>query len=263
MTGCPAPRRRPPAGQVRLLAASRVLLATTLATELPYPVVTGPARDALTVGAVVAAAGAAASHAAASRGWRFAGRLVLATAGGGWLAEAVGVSTGRPFGRYRYGTGLGPRLAGVPALVPAAWLMIGYPCHALAGRAAGRPAGRVVAGAVAMVGWDVFLDPQMVAAGRWSWARPGRHLPGIPEVPLSNLLGWTAAALPVMAALEGARCDPPDPAQDAVPLALATWTYIGSLAANLLFFRRAAVALWGGVVMGLPIAAVLRRRRAG
>src|SRR4051794_13180907 len=52
-----------------------------------------------------------------------AARGLLAAAGigvGAWMLEAVGVTTGLPFGSYRYTDALGAWLAPVPAAIPAA-----------------------------------------------------------------------------------------------------------------------------------------------
>ena len=40
-----------------------------------------------------------------------------------WAAEALGSATGFPFGGYEYTAALQPQLAGVPLLIPFAWLM--------------------------------------------------------------------------------------------------------------------------------------------
>ena len=54
------------------------------------------------------------------------GALTLAgvAGGGGLIAEAVGVATGIPFGRYTYTGTLGPEVLGVPVIVPMAWVMM-------------------------------------------------------------------------------------------------------------------------------------------
>ncbi len=52
----------------------------------------------------------------------------------------------------------------------------------------------VTAGA-ALAAWDVFLDPQMVDAGHWTWADPSPGLPGVAHVPLTNFAGWLLVAV--------------------------------------------------------------------
>jgi putative membrane protein len=216
--------------------------------QVAYPLVDGNARDRLTVATVLVLCAAAVSHALAQRGPAWTGRFVLVVVGGSLAVEAVGVATGFPFGDYRYGDGLGPRLLGVPVVVPLAWAMLAYPCH-VAGVRLGRP---VLAGAWALASWDLFLDPQMVAEGHWTWADPG----GINGIPVSNHLAWLLVALLLMRAL------PPLPApDDRVPLAVLLWTWASSVLANLAFWGRPWVALAGGTAMAVVTVPLLRDLR--
>jgi putative membrane protein len=237
------------------LAGAAVLL------EVPYPLVDGELRDVLTIAAVVAFFLAVITHAVAWRGAAYAVLLVLVTAGGGLLVEAIGTRTGRPFGRYTYSGTLGPAVLGVPAVIPLAWTMMGYPALLAARRiAAGRTA-RLLLGAVALASWDLFLDPQMVTAGHWRWDAVGIVLPGVAEIPLTNFAGWAVVALAMMAALSRL---PDRPDVDDRPMhALYLWTYGSSVLLNLAWLRRRTVAAWGGAAMGtvaLPLAFSLRRR---
>lgn len=237
------------------LAGAAVLL------EIPYPLVDGQVRDVLTVAAVVAFFLAVITHAIAWRGAAYTVLLVLVTGGGGLLAEAVGTRTGRPFGRYTYSGTLGPAVLGVPAVIPLAWTMMGYPALLAARRIATGRGARLLLGAVALASWDLFLDPQMVAAGHWRWDAVGAALPGIPEIPLSNFAGWAGIAVAMMAALS--LLPDRESADDRPVHALYLWTYGSSVLLNLAWFRRRAVAAWGGLAMGsvaLPLARSLRRR---
>ncbi len=157
----------------------------------------GDARDRLTVATVLlfaAAVGGARRRSAGAAGRRPA--LVVVAGGGGLLAEAVGVATGFPFGRYDYAGTLGPTRARRAAGDPAGLGMMAWPAYLVGG-----PAGRAPAGPgrgrarSALAAWDLFLDPQMVAAGHWRWADPPPALPGVPTVPLTNYPGWLLVAL--------------------------------------------------------------------
>jgi putative membrane protein len=239
----------------------------------------------LTVVAVVLLTATAVTHAALTRGARQAALLVLVATGGGLVAEAVGVRTGLPFGSYDYTGTLGAELLGVPLVVPLAWTMMAYPALLVARRlAAGRVAVALV-GAWALTAWDVFLDPQMVDAGHWTWAHPRPSLPGVDGIPLSNFAGWFLVSLVLLAVLDrvlGAAPDHPGVqgvqtrpvggiGGDLVPLAVYLWTYVSSVMAHALFFGRPSVALVGAVVMGVvavPLGVgllrpVLARRRGG
>jgi len=233
-----------------------LLAALTVLAEIAYPLVHGPGRDALTVATVVLFAAAVVAAAWRAHGGRTALLLLAACASVGFVGEAVGVATGVPFGSYAYTGTLGPRLAGVPLVIPLAWTMMAYPALAV-GRRIGAP---VLGGALALATWDVFLDPQMVRGGHWRFT--GADGPRLNGIPVDNHLGWFAVALVLLALLVRVV---PDAAgthrSDAVPLALYGWTYVSSLLANLAFFHRPAVALAGGLAMGVPVVLLVRALR--
>jgi uncharacterized membrane protein len=251
---------------VRELRGATVLSGATVLAQVAYPLVAGSARGALTVATVLLFALASLTHAAVTRGPRTALTLLVVAGGGGLLAEAVGVSTGVPFGRYDYAGTLGPAVLGVPVVIALAWTMMAWPAYLVAVRLAagrGRPA-RVAVGAVALASWDLFLDPQMVDAGHWRWADPSPSLPGVPSVPLTNYAGWVLVAVALMALLDGAAPTAPS-TQDAAPYALYLWTYASSVLAHAAFFGLPASASWGGLGMGLvavPLALSLRASAA-
>ena len=245
-------------------AVPAVLAAATVLAQIAYPLVSGDGRNSLTVATVLLSFAASVTHALATRGPRFTAALVAVTAGGGLLAEAVGTHTGVPFGRYTYAGTLGPQLLAVPVVIPLAWTMMAYPAL-LVGRqlTQRRPGALPLVAGLALASWDLFLDPQMVAAGHWGWLDIGATLPGVPDVPVGNYFGWLATAVLMMAVL--ARVPTPaGPSDDRVPMALYLWTYASSVLANVAFFHRPAVAVIGGIGMGLvavPLALALRRPR--
>jgi uncharacterized membrane protein len=60
-----------------------------------------------------------------------------------------------------------------------------------------RPWATVLVGAAALTAWDLFLDPQMVEEGYWTWPGGGPYR----DIPLSNYAGWFATAAVVMVLL--------------------------------------------------------------
>lgn len=230
------------------------LAALTVLLQVAYPLLDGRPRDVLTVVTVLAFLATTLVHATLTRGLRWAASYLLLSAGTGLVAEAVGVATGLPFGDYAYSGSLGWRVFDVPVVVPLAWAMFAYPCL-LAGRRLGAP---VLAGAWALASWDLFLDPQMVAAGHWRWLDVQHPVPGTSDVPLSNLAGWVVVALVLMALL--ARL-PRVEADDRVPLALLLWTWGSSVLANAVFFGRPGVALVGGLALGAVAVPLVRSLR--
>lgn len=273
------------------LAAVWGLCAATVLAQVAYPLTSGGVRDRLTVAIVLLFCTAAVVHAATTRGIRVAAVLVAVAGGGGLLAEAVGTSTGWPFGAYSYAGSLGPRLLGVPVVIPLAWTMMAWPAWLVAGRllAGPLPGGRLPGGRLpggrlsgrsrwvrvplagwALASWDLFLDPQMVAAGHWTWADPTPALPGVGGVPVSNYLAWVAVATVMTAALAavpGTTADAPTPPGDPADAPMHVvylWTYGSSVLAHLVFFGLPASALWGGLGMGtvaVPLAVLLLRAR--
>ncbi|CAO5245102.1 Carotene biosynthesis associated membrane protein [Frankia sp. AgKG'84/4] len=227
-----------------------------VATQIPYPLVDGTARGALTAATVVVFFLASTTHATATRGPWWAAAFVVVTVGGGLAVETLGVHTGVPFGRYVYGTSLGPRLFGVSLVVPLAWAMMAYPAYVLVRRHQQAPDRAAVVGGLVLATWDLFLDPQMVNAGHWRWHSSGPALNGIP---VTNFLGW----LLVGTLLTGVLLALPDPGRseirdERIPLTLLAWTYLSSVVANGVFFDRPGVAALGGAAMGAVLAVGLR-----
>lgn len=111
-----------------------------------------------------------------------------------YAMEEIGVRTGWVFGRYHYSDMLGAKLGHVPVLIPLGWFMMIYPSWVVAqallrGVDVRRPAGLVfvaLIAAFAMTGWDMVMDPPMVASGNWIWEDGGPYF----GVPLHNYFGW-------------------------------------------------------------------------
>jgi putative membrane protein len=251
---------------VTLLRLVLPLAALTVLAEIGYPLVHGAGRDLLTVLVVLLFAATSVTHAAVSRGWRAAGAALAVFGAGGLLVEAVGTATGVPFGRYSYAGSLGAAVLGVPLVISLAWVMLGWPAYlagaALADRAGWGRVPRVLVAGWALAAWDLFLDPQMVAAGHWRWADPSPALPGVSAVPLSNYAGWLLVSVVLMAVLDAALgpAGRPQPL-DRLPLRLYLWTYASSVLAQAAFLALPGSAFWGGLAMGtvaVPLARTLR-----
>ncbi|WP_218617247.1 carotenoid biosynthesis protein [Cryptosporangium aurantiacum] len=233
----------------------------TVLAQITYPLVGGGVRSGLTVATVVLGFAAAVTHAAVTRGVRPAAVVVVVTAGGGLVVEAVGTATGVPFGEYTYASSLGPAVLGVPWVIPLAWTMMAWPAWLVAGRLASAGWLRVLVSGWALASWDLFLDPQMVDAGHWTWATTDPALPGVPGIPLSNYAGWLLVAVVMSGLLQLLHVDA-DARHDAPMLGFYLWTYASSVLAHAAFFGLPASAAWGGLGMGLvaiPLAVTLYR----
>lgn len=256
---------------LRLRHVSAAVAVAAVVAQIAYPLVDGRPRDAVTVAVVALLAAASILHAVAVRGRLWAAGMVAATAGVGLLSEVVGTATGIPYGCYEYATGrLGWSIADVPLVVPFAWTAGFYPVWCVASRLTRRRLSRVALATVGVVGWDLYLDPQMVADGQWHWCVADAGLPGVAHVPLTNYAGWLLVAA-VMAVLVD-RLDRQvgrAPSSDTVPVALFVWTWLGSALAHAVFLDAPELrysAVYGGVamgVLGVPLLLdIARTRRA-
>jgi uncharacterized membrane protein len=251
----------PSVAPVRLSQVSWALVVAAIGVQIAYPLIPESSRTAVTVTSVVVFFLAAVADVFRRYGASGAAALVAVAGGGGLLAESVGVATGWPFGSYNYTGTLGLEVLGVPAVVPLAWTMMAWPALVVARTLAARPVVVVLLGALALSAWDLFLDPQMVDAGHWTWHHPDPGLPLVPGIPLTNYLGWLLVSLILIAVLNLAL-----PRQDGVSGPASTlylWVYFSSTLGHLVFFGLPGSALVGGVLMGaiaIPFAVRLARR---
>ncbi|MCB8989300.1 MAG: carotenoid biosynthesis protein [Ardenticatenaceae bacterium] len=134
-------------------------------------------------------------------GWQRAMKTAVFIALFTFSAEALGSTTGVPFGEYSYTDVLQPQLLGVPLLIPAAWLMMLPPAWATVAFLTQKPKWRglpspilfIILSALALTVWDLLLDPQMVNWNLWVWQEAGGYF----GIPWQNFWGWflTAALL--------------------------------------------------------------------
>lgn len=182
-------------------------------------------------------------------------RLVLTIAPLAWALEWLGSTTGLPFGEYHYTSILQPQVAGVPLIIPLAWLMMLPPAWAVASMMVGgrRDWRFVLVSAAAFTAWDLFLDPQMVGWGYWVWANPGGYF-GIPWV---NFAGWLLGSALLTLLTRPRKL----PTTFLVTIYAVTWAL--QTIGQLLLWQMPGPALGGGVGMGLFLGfAYLRARQA-
>ncbi|CAN5831965.1 hypothetical protein BH24BAC1_BH24BAC1_11340 [soil metagenome] len=115
--------------------------------------------------------------------WVFAGVV----AGGGFLAEVLGVHTGLLFGAYQYGPTLGLQLWQVPLLIGLNWLMLVYTTGHLTDLLRLPWPIKALLAAVLMVGLDYFIEPVAVTFDFWAWQGG--------QIPFSNYAGWFGLSL--------------------------------------------------------------------
>ena len=227
-----------------------LVLATAILLQIPYPLLDGRALEILTLLTVYSGAAAMLIHASMSFGNKFALTYLAITALFALVIESIGVNTGWPFGIYEYSKTLGLFIFDVPLVVLFAWTMMAYPALIAARRVAG---GWVfLYGGAILMGWDLFLDPQMVTAGRWTWEVTGAAFPYAPEIPLSNPFGWLLSGLTLIAILHfilPTERRKEAPSTLVVDIYLA-WSLIGGFVAQFFFFGRQGLALVALLIYG-------------
>jgi uncharacterized membrane protein len=231
---------------VHLRALSFFAAVYGVLAQIVYVFTDGRPRVWATIMVVLAFFACAALH-AASESFLALLSLLLAGVALGFVAELAGDRIGFPFGSYDYAPNTWLTIAGVPLVVPLAWAMMAWPAF-VAGRLVGQP----LLGAGILAAWDLFLDPQMVKDGRWSWADSA--WPQINGIPLSNLFGWLVIGAIMMLLLDRGVNHVID--FEGIPLMVLAWTLASSFVGHLLFFGLRGSALVGGLFMTLSLVPV-------
>ncbi len=232
-----------------------ILAGITILGQIVWILVPPNGRLALTSLTVVTFFAACVWHSAIYRGALWTIGYVAISMTVGFIAEAVGVSTAFPFGTYHYTASLWPALIGVPILIPMAWTMMAYPVLIVVRSLATSALWTAVLGGVLFAGWDLFLDPQMVGEGYWVWSDVKFAIPGSPNIPGQNTLGWFLIAFVLIWLLDRLPREAAGVVRtsDGAPLTLLIWTWIASVFANVVFFHRPVTAILGGIVMGIVL----------
>ena len=243
--------------------ALNLTLGIAILLQISYPLLSGEALRVVTISTVYWGAGAMALHALLAFGARYAFTYLGIALSFGFLIELIGLKTGWPFGTYEYDPTLGPQLFDVPLVVPFAWAMIAHPILCAARRVAGNWV--FLYGGFGLMAYDLFLDPQMVTAGRWEWEVTGSHVPFTPEVPLSNAFGWLLSGMALIAILHLVL--PRD--RRKVSASFLTidifliWTWFAGVVSNLFFFDRPGIAFIFGLTFGVVLAPYIFSRWLG
>ncbi len=236
---------------------------SVIGLQISYPLVHGNVLRNVTLGIVFIGAASMLFHSYLVYGPFFAIIFAFVTFVYTLAIETVGVKTGWPFGRYFYDHTLGVQIYGVPLLVPFAWMMLAYPILIAARLAAAQWV--FLYGGIGLMIWDLFLDPQMVDAGRWSWKLVGPRVPYEPMIPLSNAAGWLFAGMGLMALLH--RVLPHERRKDSVnslaPDILLLWTLIGGVIGNIFYFHHKEIGIFVGVLFSIYLIPYLFQRRFG
>ena len=104
-----------------------------------------------------------------------------------FLVEMAGTNTGALFGHYRYGSGLGLKIAETPVLIGLNWVLLVYMTAAIAASRPRNPLFQILLPAAWMVGYDAIMEQKAPQMDMWQWAE------GI--IPLQNYMMWALLAL--------------------------------------------------------------------
>ena len=200
------------------------------------------------------------AHLAVSKGLKAALTMMLLCLVVAGSFEVLSVQTGFPYGQYSYSSLLGPGILGVPLLVPFCWQMMAHNAGVVARLI--YPKAWILVAAGALTAWDLYIDPQNVRAGYWTWARAGEYV----GIPLENFAGWLLTALIIYALY--ARLERPQPTLSAatssvtvfelLPVLVYVWMWFGSAVVNLFWWNQPVVAVVGFVGTGLFAGPALR-----
>jgi len=226
-------------------------LLVAIGLQISYPLIDGEPLRVVTIATVYWAAAAMFIHASLAYGFVYSIQFLFITFSYALVVEQIGSRSGWPFGSYEYSPTLGYQIYGVPLVVPFAWVMLAHPVLLAARKVTKNWV--FLYGGFGMMAWDLFLDPQMVSAERWTWDFTGSHVPFQPEIPLSNAFGWLLTGMGLMAILNVVlRVDRRKVSTStAVPDFFLMWTWFAGVVGNLFFFDRTGVAFIGGLVFGL------------
>ncbi len=155
----------------------------------------------------------------------------------GVLVEWLGHTTGFPFGSYDY-TAPGPSLLGVPLLVPLGWFAFTLIALAVSGTR------KLWVAPLALVAWDLGLDPLMVDKGFWTFQAQSVYY----DIPLTNFLGWYAAGVVLVWVL--LKLEPRLKGEASTDLRLIFALQAFLMATGLLFFGLTLAALVTLAAMG-------------
>ena len=239
------------------------VVAIAILLQVIYPLVDGEFLRLLTINVVYWGAGAMLLHALLAYGTRYALTYLFFTFFFALTIEHIGVMTQWPFGNYSYSGDLGLKIFEVPLVVPFAWIMMAHPVLTAARRIAGNWV--FLYGGIALAAWDLFLDPMMVAEGRWTWVVTGAHVPFQPEIPLSNTFGWLLSGMFLIGVLH--LITPREKRKGGATFRTTDifllWTLFSGIIGNLFFFDRPGIAFFAGGIYGMVFAPYFFNRWLG
>ncbi|MBN2056496.1 carotenoid biosynthesis protein [bacterium] len=202
----------------------------------------------------------AAAHAWLSGGPRWGMKTAGAAAGLWWCLEYIGLRSGLVFGEYRYLDVLGSTVGGVPVIIALVWFAMFYGARWTAALCLARPGAMpafnmpgkaiIISATAALVTlWDMAMDYNQVAEGRWTWVEPGVWF----GIPLWNFVGWFGGTVAIQLLLHTHfRRLPPQPFRLVLPVVVFFLAVVSlAITKNLLHGEYLMTAMLTGPLLAL------------
>jgi putative membrane protein len=144
------------------------------------------------------------------------------------MVEAIGISTGLPYGSFYYSDQMGFKILGlVPWSVAFAFAPLILGSITVSNRITKDARLAILLSAAVLVAVDLVLDPAAVLLSIWVWTTPGPYY----GIPISNYIGWFLTALVASTIMHLLTAESPKSARNVPPLvasslfiSLAFWT---------------------------------------
>ncbi len=103
------------------------------------------------------------------------------------VIEIIGVTTGKLFGVYEYGRGLGVKIADVPVIIGLNWVFLTYASNGIISKYTSKNMLIIVGAALLMVGYDILLEKVAPLMDMWMFLKN--------DPPINNYIFWFLLAL--------------------------------------------------------------------
>lgn len=110
------------------------------------------------------------------------------TAIASYYLEVAGTQTGKIFGDYAYGSGLGLKISDTPLMIGLNWLFLIYATHGIASGWFRKPVYRIFAGAALMILYDIVIEFAAPTMDMWQFSATAYP-------PIQNFISWFIASL--------------------------------------------------------------------
>ena len=103
------------------------------------------------------------------------------------IVEIIGVATGKLFGVYEYGNGLGIKIADVPLVIGLNWVFLVYASNSIISKYTSKNIPIIIGAATLMVLYDILLEKVAPLMDMWQFENN--------DPPISNYVVWFLLAL--------------------------------------------------------------------